>query len=403
MIKKLRLKFVLINMTIVTILLCVILGLVFYFTSANLEQESLNMMRNIAAQPFRLDTPDEPDSDVRLPFFALRLGPTGDLLATGGGYYDLSDNAFLDNLIEKTFASPKQFGVLSEYNLRYYRADTPLNRCLVFVDISSERATLNGLIKTCCVIGVVGFLLFLWVSILLSKWAVRPVERAWQQQRQFVAAASHELKTPLTVIMTNAELMQDPSYDAGKRETFLGSILTMSAQMKRLIGQMLELARADNAEPKEVFAEVNLSRLVSQTVLPFESVFFEKGMTLSAEIEDGIRVSGGQAQLRELVEILLDNAQKYAKEKGRTWVTLQKRGKTRCVLTVADEGAEIAPEELQNIFKRFYRADPARSRSGSFGLGLSIAESIARQHRGRIWAESCDGVNRFFVELPCVC
>lgn len=403
MIKKLRLKFVLINMTIVTILLCVILGLVFYFTSANLEQESLNMMRNIAAQPFRLDTPDEPDSDVRLPFFALRLGPTGDLLATGGGYYDLSDNAFLDNLIEKTFASPKQFGVLSEYNLRYYRADTPLNQCLVFADISSERATLNGLIKTCCVIGAVGFLLFLWVSVLLSKWAVRPVERAWQQQRQFVAAASHELKTPLTVIMTSAELMQDSSYDAGKREKFLGSILTMSAQMKRLIGQMLELARADNAEPKEVFAEVDLSRLVSQTVLPFESVFFEKGMTLSSEIEDGIRVSGGQAQLRELVEILLDNAQKYAKEKGRTWVTLQKRGKTRCVLTVADEGAEIAPEELQNIFKRFYRADPARSRSGSFGLGLSIAESIARQHRGRIWAESRDGVNRFFVELPCVC
>ena len=403
MIKKLRLKFVLINMTIVTILLCVILGLVFYFTSANMEQESLNMMRSIAAQPFRLDTPDELDSDVRLPFFALRLGPTGDLLATGGGYYDLSDNAFLDNLIEKTFASPKQFGVLSEYNLRYYRADTPLNRCLVFADISSERATLNGLIKTCCVIGVVGFLLFLWVSILLSKWAVRPVERAWQQQRQFVAAASHELKTPLTVIMTNAELMQDPSYDAGKREKFLGSILTMSAQMKRLIGQMLELARADNAEPKEAFAEVDLSRLVSQTVLPFESVFFEKGMTLSAEIEDGIRVSGGQAQLRELVEILLDNAQKYAKEKGRTWVTLQKRGKTRCVLTVADEGAEIAPEELQNIFKRFYRADPARSRSGSFGLGLSIAESIARQHRGMIWAESRGGVNRFFVELPCIC
>lgn len=401
MIKKLRLKFVLINMTIVTILLCIILGLVFYFTSANLEQESLSMMRNIAAQPFRLDTPDEHVEDVRLPFFALRLGPNGDLLATGGGYYDLSDAAFLDSLIDATFSTPKQFGVLSEYNLRYYRADAPLSQCLVFADISSERATLNGLIKTCCIIGAVGFLLFLWVSILLSKWAVRPVEQAWKQQRQFVAAASHELKTPLTVIMTNAELMQNPAYDTGKREKFLGSILTMSGQMKRLIEQMLELARADNAESEEAFTEVNLSRLTTQTVLPFEPVFFEKGLMLAADIEENIRVTGGEAQLRELVEILLDNAQKYAREKGRTWVTLQKRGKNHCVLTVADEGEEIPAEAMQNLFKRFYRADPARSRSGSFGLGLSIAESITSQHHGRIWAESRDGVNRFFVELPC--
>lgn len=402
MIKKLRLKFVLINMSIVTILLCIILGLVFYFTSANLEQESLSMMRNIAAQPFRLDTPEERGEDVRLPFFALRLGANGDLLATGGGYYDLSDAAFLDSLIDATFATPKQFGVLSEYNLRYYRVDTPLSQCLVFADISSERATLNGLVKTCCIIGVVGFLLFLWVSILLSKWAVRPVEQAWKQQRQFVAAASHELKTPLTVIMTNAELMQSPTYDESKREKFLGSILTMSGQMKRLIEQMLELARSDNAETKTVFAEVELSRLVTQTVLPFESVFFEKGLTLTTDVEENVRVAGDQTQLRELVEILLDNAQKYAGEKGRVWVALRKRGKSRCVLTVADEGEEIPPEALQNLFKRFYRADPARSRSGSFGLGLSIAESIAIQHRGKIWAESKDGINRFSVELPCL-
>lgn len=402
MIKKLRLKFVLINMTIVTILLCIILGLVFYFTSANLEQESLRMMRNIAAQPFRLDTPGEPDEDVRLPFFALRLGPNGDLLSTGGGYYDLSDAAFLDSLVDATFSTPKQFGVLSEYNLRYYRADTPLSQCLVFADISSERATLNGLIKTCCIIGVVGFLLFLWVSILLSKWAVHPVERAWKQQREFVAAASHELKTPLTVIMTNAELLHNPVYDAGKRETFVDSILTMSAQMKRLIGQMLELARADNAESKEVFAEVDLSRLTTQTVLPFASVFFEKGMMLETDVEENIRVTGGEAQLRELIEILLDNAQKYAREKGCTWVALQKHGRNRCILTVADEGEEIPSEALQNLFKRFYRADPARSRSGSFGLGLSIAERIAKQHRGKIWAESRGGINRFSVELPCL-
>ena len=120
------------------------------------------------------------------------------------------------------------------------------------------------------------------------------------------------------------------------------------------------------------------------------------------QIEDNISVKGGEEPLRQVLEILLDNAQKYAKPQGSVWVELRRRGKNRCVLTVADEGETITPEDLKNIFKRFYRADAARSRTGSFGLGLSIAESIVTRHHGRIWAESRDGVNRFFVELPCV-
>ena len=102
------------------------------------------------------------------------------------------------------------------------------------------------------------------------------------------------------------------------------------------------------------------------------------------------------------MDILLDNAQKYARSGGTTWISLQKKSRGRCLLTVSDEGPSIPPEELEHIFERFYRADPARSRTGSFGLGLSIAEGIITRHRGKIWAESRDGINRFLVELPCV-
>lgn len=402
MIKRLRFKFVLINMSIVTLMLVIILGLVLYFTSAKLESESIQMMQNIAVQPFQLGRPDELDEDVRLPFFTLQVSPYGELVAAGGGYYDLSDSAFLDSLIQKAFSSPRQLGVIEEYNLRYYRSETPMNRCLVFADISSERSTLDGLMRTCLLIGVLSFLLFLWGSILLSKWAVRPVERAWRQQRQFVADASHELKTPLTVIMTNAELAQSPDYSEESRRRFLTSILTMSQQMRGLIQQMLDLARADQAEVRSTFAPVDLSQLTADALLPFEPIFFEAGLTLTSEVAEGVRVNGDSGQLRQVLEALLDNAGKYARPGGAVRVTLRRQGKSRCRLIVSDEGDPIPQEALGELFKRFYRADPARSRTGSFGLGLAIAESIVTGHRGRIWAESREGVNSFHVELPCL-
>ena len=172
MIKRLRLKFIVINMGIATILLSAILGLVFYFTSANLETESIRMMERIASQPFQMNAPGELGEDVRLPFFTLQLGPHGELLDASGGYYDLSDDAFLGGLAQAAAASPRRLGVLEEYNLRYYRSDAPMSRFLVFADISSERATLDGLRRTCLLIGGLSFLAFLWVSVLLSKWYI---------------------------------------------------------------------------------------------------------------------------------------------------------------------------------------------------------------------------------------
>ncbi len=265
MIRKLRLKFVLINMSVVTIMMAAVFGLIFTFTSANLERESIHMMQDIAGQPFQLEAPDQLAENVRLPFFTLQVDPGGTLLKAGGGYYDLSNREFLDSLV-----------------------------------------------RTCLIIGVISFFGFLWASILLSKWAVRPVEQAWKEQRQFIAAASHELKTPLTVIMTNAQLMSSPGCDEQKHAKFRDSILVMSRQMKKLTEQMLELARSESAEPGLAFAPVDWSGLVSRTVLPFESVFFEKGMELKVEVEEKIQVIGEQAQLHQVVEILLDNAQKYA-------------------------------------------------------------------------------------------
>lgn len=147
MIRKLRFKFVLINMSIVTLMLATILGLVFYFTRANLESESINMMQGIAAQPFQLGIPSEQGEDVRLPFFTIQLGPRGELAATGGGYYDLSDGEFLRSLIETAYSSPKKLGVIEEYHLRYYRSDNLMSPCVVAM-IGTHSVYLVGCIGT---------------------------------------------------------------------------------------------------------------------------------------------------------------------------------------------------------------------------------------------------------------
>ena len=204
------------------------------------------------------------------------------------------------------------------------------------------------------------------------------------------------------MILTSAELARSPDYLPDDRDRFLASIQTMSQQMRSLIEQLLQLARADQAETKAAFAPVDLSRLVSNVLLPFEPIFFEAGLPLTADLVDGIQVTGDAAQLRQVLEILLDNARKYARAGGTTWVTLERKSKSRCILAVADQGEAIPPQALAHIFERFYRADPARSRTGSFGLGLSIAEAIVKRHRGRISAESREGINTFRVELPCL-
>lgn len=402
MIKKLRLKFVMINMTIVTMMLCAILGLVFYFTRENLERESIGMLHNIAENPFPQEVPGALERDVRLPFFVVRHGVKGDLITTNGGYYDLSDRDFLNRLMEEVSENPKTFGVLKDYHLRYYRLESPVNKCIAFADISSEQATLSHLTRSCLLIGVFGFFLFLWISFWLSGWAVRPVEQAMRQQRQFVADASHELKTPLTVIMTNAELMKSGDYPSEKEGQFLSGILTVSRQMRGLVEQMLELARTDLLDVKETFIQINLSNLLETELLNFEPVFYEASLSLQTDMEPNLLIKGNEEKLRRLPGILLDNAGKYAVKGGKVEVSLKRQGGKHCLLTVSNEGTELSPDECRQIFKRFYRMDDVRSRSGSYGLGLSIAENIVNLHHGRIWAESHDGWNHFHIRLPLV-
>lgn len=398
MIKKLRIKFVCINMTIVTIMLFIIFGTVLKFTKINLEKESLRMMQSVAMDPIQLASPIKGDAKIRLPYFTLQLGSDGEIQAYGGSYYDLTNRDLLEELI--SLSSNQKTGVLSDYHLRYIRVVTPTAQRIVFADMTSELNTIDHLIQNCLFIGMFSFLIFLIISILLAQWAVKPVETAWEQQRRFVADASHELKTPLTVILSNAQMLAGNDDDPQLRERLTGNILTVSEQMKDLVSKLLNAARVDHGLSEIQFSDFNLSDAVSDSLLPFDSVFYERELKLTSSIDDNIYIRGSRQHIVQVVDILLDNAQKYSITGGRVCVTLRSNHKRKCIMAVSNEGNTMTAQELKQIFKRFYRADSARERTGSYGLGLSIAEEIVKAHHGKIWAESKDGINTFFVQLP---
>ena len=418
MIKGLRIKFICITMVIVTVMLIVLLASQFNFTRNSLmqiNQEVLEAASRDYLNELELNKPEKPETnmperakpdhekpDIKKPgdhpCFILSLDSQGQIQAVGSLYFDLTDETVMLDIYQETVDKAEATGILWDYELRYLRADNRGQPYFVFTDISGELETMREMARNSCFIWILGFFGFLILSIFLSNWAIRPVEQAWEQQRQFVADASHELKTPLTVILTNAELLHEKSENA-EQQRFSASIVTMSNQMRGLVDSMLHLARADCGQTPGERERLDLSAVVEQVLLPFEPLYFEAGLTLESTIQPGINLTGNADQLRRVAEILLDNALKYASSGGTVRVGLEIRG-FQCCLRVASPGETLTPRQCRDIFKRFYRVDPTRSANRSYGLGLAIAERIVSDHRGKIWAEGRDGVNTFYVNLP---
>ncbi len=397
MLKRLRIKFVCINMALLTAMLCVILGLVVHFAQAGMEADSLRMMQSAAALS-RPNRPGGPPEDFRLPYFIVRINRAGQLSAVWGPGFTHMSQEELRTLVEHAIQEGTPSGVLSAWQLRYLWVDGP-EKSLVCADISRERAALAQLAQICALGVLGGFAALLLLSFFLARWAVHPVELAWEEQRQFVSDASHELKTPLTVITTNAELLQEPDRGPEEQARFSQNILVMSRRMRQLVERLLELARADSGRDQFVPSPLDFSALAERSLLPFEPVFFERGLTLTSSIQPGLWVKGSPSHLQQVLDILLDNAQKYAAPGGSVTLILVRQSR-HLLLSLSNPGEELTKEELKHIFHRFYRADPSRSQESGFGLGLSIAEGIVRTHRGRIWAESREGRITFHVELP---
>ena len=387
-------------MAIATIMVSAILGIVIYFTLNGMEMQSMNMMMAVASAPFHKGLPGKMEEDqIRLPFFTVQINQEGQWDTVGGDYFDLSNRDFMQEIVDLVTASQERTGELKDHNLRYLKHMTPMGQMIVFSDTTTETATRNNLLYTSSLIFMVAIVAFLGISILLSRWVIRPVEKAWDQQRQFVADASHELKTPLSVIMSNAELVANEDSTTEERNRFADNILSTSYQMRSLVENLLEMARVDDGAVMMKSEELDFSQLVEDAVLSFRLLYEEASMGLESRIHEGIRLKGSEQHLYQVMDVLLDNGLKYSTPAGTVQVELNSNHRS-CTLSVTTPGEPISQEELQNIFKRFYRGDKARAMNGSYGLGLSIARNIVEAHGGKIHGESGAGYNRFVVQLP---
>ena len=400
MIRKLRLKFVAICMVLITAVLAVVLLSVYFAMQRNIQDLSRQLLYRVIQQSasHRSEIAISLDRDrlVYLPYFTVDVwGATA--YVTGGTYGDLENTAELAAILKDCLGQNQREGVVQAYHLRYLRQDNGLYEKLAFADMSMEQAMLREMMGSYLVIGAAALLLLLGVAVLLSWWATRPVERAWRQQRQFLSDASHELKTPLTVILSNAEMLgASPLEERPAR--WADNIRSESRRMKSLVEQMLTLARADNMSPAAVFGEVSLSEIAEDCALAFEPVAFEAGKPLEYRLPERLLVPGDGEKLRQLVSILLDNAIKYGAPGGAVALSLEKRER-QAVLAVSNPG-EIHAGQLPRLFERFYRADSSRGEQSGFGLGLSIAAAVAREHRGTLRAESAGGTTRFIFTMP---
>lgn len=308
-------------------------------------------------------------------------------------YAMLSPNdAFSDGeipaLLEAIVAQKQDFGVLRQHHAIYYRSgSSPFRIAIASTDYIVQSVLRLGLVLLAIWLG--GMLLFLAISIQLSAIAARPMEEAMQREKQFVADASHDLKTPLSVILANnAILAENPDAPVGSLSRWLDSTQAAAKRMQQLISQMLTLADVERPDAPVVLERVDLASLAMRSALELESLAYEKNITLDTELPEECFVRGDSGYLLRIVSSLLENALKYEPEGGRVLLRLiQEKRKT--LLFVQNFGTQIPQEDLPHVFDRFYRSDKSRQNdSDSFGLGLAITRQMIQRLGGDISAAS---------------
>lgn len=419
MLKPLKRKFVLIVSVLVGIVLASVLGMSLWsshLTQERFVEDALDRSLNGSMNSLPVLGRDDGSGDLAsgMPVVALELSPTGIVIATNSPNTTI-DSSVLNEVMGQALSAEKGSGslegtdivwksrLLSSGNFRVALADTSANKKAF--RLQATRTTILVLLA---------YAVIVLASRFLADWALGPVGVAFEKQRQFVADASHELKTPLAVILANSEILLRSPDVPREDMRWIQSTADEARHMKNLVGDLLELAKTDEGslDPGS-FAmsktDIDLSDLLESAALEFDALAFERSCTIETQIQPQVHLEGDEEWIGRLAKILIENACKYAREGSTITVSLaleagRKAKRTQARLAVHNDGDPIDPEDLAHIFDRFYRSDKSRTRTdkpGGFGLGLAIAKGIAEGHGGTVGATSDaqDGTT-FWALLP---
>ena len=418
MFKKLRVKFVATTMIMLTSIMLLSFGAIYISAKRNNENQQYSDMERMISN-FK-GGPGSKDNE-------------GGNTNTGEGIRVLYDKASstikYDNtygveeeeiveVVNEVLVQKRERGFINvgEYNFAYIKRDLPQAIAhgieqgveikpqesiqIVLKDSTVFNKGMTELIIIFIAIAFVSLGLLLLVSLYLARKAIKPVELAYNSQKQFIADASHELKTPLAVIKTNIDIINANEEDTIKNQKkWLNYVSFQADRMANLVNNLLYLAKVDNNEKLGIESDFNLSDVIMNQVLSFEAIIYENNLELKCEIEENIKFKGDKEGINQLIGILVDNAIKHSYKDAEVVISL-KKAKEKVIISVENKGEEINEENLEKIFERFYRVDKARDREkGGYGLGLSIAKSIVEKYNGKIKAESQNNITIFTAEL----
>ena len=327
-------------------------------------------------------------------FYTVAFSDDGEIFETMNDKPAVRSNEELENLAKEiVYERERDIGMAGQ--LTYYHIDKGEYNLVVFMDNTLVLERIASMMRYAWICTGVVFALFFVFSIVIANMIVHPLEKGYKNQKQFISNAGHELKTPVSVINANAEMLQRKIGD----DKWLENIRYENERMGALVAHLLELSRTEALPPKMEL--VDFSRLVQGEVLPFEIIAYEKGLELVSDIAPDIKIYGNTAQLKEVVSVLIDNAIQHCNYASpEIKLLLKKEGLKYLRFSIINSGDSIPEEDRDKIFERFYRANNSTDADNNhYGLGLAIAKNIVKSHKGKIKVWCYDGKVEFQVFL----
>ena len=306
---------------------------------------------------------------------------------------DLTDNE-IKELVINNVNKINSKKIESLYTSDYVFMETKEGNLIMVNNTSTKSYLLKELFKSILVFITLETIQVI-ISLNITKRIVKPVNEAFIRQKQFIYDASHELKTPIAIISASAEMLEKNP----KEKKWLDNIKTENNRMNKLVISLLDLSKSENIKENEVYTNVNLSKVIKNKALTFESLIYENSLELDADVVNDIMFNCNEDRIKELLSILMDNAIKHSLPNSQITVKLSKE-KNNIYLSVKNKGKEIPVSEREKIFERFYRLDKSRNRDDNrYGIGLSIAKNIVINHNGTISVNCKDGYTTFIVNF----